>query len=373
MHRGITAEIDLEAAAHNLRQVKKAAKNLPVIAVVKADAYGHGAYELSYAFQKAGASALAVAFTSEARQLREAGINIPILVLFDQSDIPSYFDLNLIPAIHDLKTAKALSREAGKRNVTLDVHLKVETGMGRLGLNNEKDVLKILELPNLRISGLMSHFSEAELADMDYVKLQLKRFKEIKSCLREKGLRPSCHIANSAAVLSFRDSHLNAVRPGLILYGCLPFEENRAKISLKPVMKVKTKILALRRLPKGQPVSYGRTFITRRQTLAAILPVGYADGYLRAMSNNSYVLIRGKRAPVIGRVCMDLIVVDVTDIKTVKEQDDVVLLGSDGKETITAWELARNASTIPYEIMLSLGTKSRRVYSGEKSSLHKYA
>jgi alanine racemase len=360
--RGVTAEIDLEAAKHNLQSVRKAVNDLPVIAVVKADAYGHGARELSRAFTEAGASALAVAFISEAAAIREAGVKAPLLVLFDDSGIEDYFDLGLTPVIHDLKTAEALSREASKRATTLDVHLKVDTGMARLGFTDEGEMARVPELPNLRVTGLMSHFSEADLADRDYARLQLERFGRIRSLLGGMGLRPLSHMANSAATLSFSDSHLDAVRPGLALYGCLPSEDGPADVPLRPIMSLKARILSLRRLGKGRAVSYGRTFITRRETLAATLAVGYGDGYSRLFSNNSYVLLRGRRAPVIGRVCMDLMVVDATEAGDLKEGQEAVLLGSDGKESITLWELARRASSIPYEIMLSMGGRANRVY-----------
>lgn len=363
MLRGVTAEIDLEAAKHNLRAVRKAAGGLPVIAVVKADAYGHGAVELSRAFEQAGASALAVAFTSEASALRRAGIRAPVLVLFDDSNLKDYFDLCLTPVLHDLKTAKAFSREAGKRKTVMDVHLKADTGMARLGFNDEGQLARVPELPNLRVTGLMSHFSEADLADRDYAKLQLDRFRRIRGLLGGKGLKPLCHMANSAAALFYPDSHLDAVRPGLVLYGCLPAEDIPAHIRLRPVMKVKAKVLSLRRLGKGQAVSYGRTFVTKRRTLAATLAVGYGDGYSRLYSNNSHVLLRGRRAPVMGRVCMDLVVVDATEVKGLKEGDEAVLLGPEGKENITLWELARHASSIPYEVMLSLGNRANRVYT----------
>jgi alanine racemase len=170
------------------------------------------------------------------------------------------------------------------------------------------------------------------------------------------------HMANSAAALFYPDSHLDAVRPGLVLYGCLPAEDIPSDISLRPVMRVKAKVLSLRRLGKGQAVSYGRTFVTKRETLAATLAVGYADGYSRLLSNNSHVLLRGRRAPVIGRVCMDLMVVDATDAGDLEEGEEAVLLGSEGGESITAWELARRASSIPYEVMLSLGSRAKRVY-----------
>lgn len=362
MRRGVTAEIDLKAARHNLAAVRKTAGGRPVIAVVKADAYGHGSKELALAFEQAGAKALAVAFVSEARELREAGIKLPILVLFDGTEIPSYFELGLTPVIHDAKTAKLFSREAGKRGVTIDVHLKLDTGMGRLGITSEKDVLNIAALSNVKISGLMSHFSEADLKNKDFMRYQLERFKGIKEfILRKRGPRPLCHMANSAAVLSMKSAHLDAVRPGLILYGCSPFapESGMKKFpAFRPVMRVKTKVLALRRIGKGQPVSYGRTFITTRKTLAAVISAGYADGYLRASSNNSYVVIGGRKAPVMGRVCMDIFAVDATDAGPVMEGDDVVLLG----EGISAWELARAAGTIPYEVMCSLGRNAIRKF-----------
>jgi alanine racemase len=370
VHRGITVEIDLNAAASNMRTVKKAVGGLPVIAVVKAEAYGHGAVELSRVFERAGASALAVALVSEAREIREAGVEIPLLVLFDRTEVPAYFDLGLTPVIHDPETAEEFSREATRRNRGIDVHLKVDTGMGRMGLLEEKEIARIAELPNVNVSGLLSHFSEADLTDIEYTQKQLGRFNEIRESLSERGLRPLCHIANSAAVISYVEAHLDAVRPGLILYGCTPFEDDRGGIALEPVMKAGARILALRRLKAGTSISYGRTFVTKRETLAAVLAVGYADGYPRSLSNRSHVLINGRRAPVLGRVCMDLVVADATEAARtgeVKEQDDAVLLGAAGEENITAWEIARNASTIPYEVLLWLGMNSRRVYTGPEA------
>lgn len=357
MLRGIKAEIDLDAAVHNLNAVRETANGLPVIAVVKADAYGHGAAEVAGAFEKAGASALAVAFVSEGAALRESGLKSPIVVLFDTSDIGGLFDFGLTPVVHDLKTAAAFSAEARKRGKVLDVHIKVDTGMGRLGLSGINDVLEAMGLPNLRAVGLMSHFSDADLTDMEFMKLQLDRFNSIREALKGKGLCPPlCHMANSAAVVTFRDSHLDAVRPGLMLYGCLPFKEG-AEAALRPVMRAKAEILVLRKLKKGQPVSYARTFITTRETVAAVVAVGYADGYPRALSNRGRMIINGSPAPIMGRICMDLTVVDATDAVGVDAGDEAVLLG----EGITAWEMAEAAGTIPYEILTGLGGKARRV------------
>jgi len=365
VRRGLSAEIDLDAALHNFREIAQAASGRPVIAVVKADAYGHGAAELSKVFVQAGAYALAVAFVSEARDLRSTGITIPIIVLFDRSEVPVYFDLGLTPVLHDIKTAEAFSSEATRRNSSIDIHLKVDTGMGRMGSLHVEELLKIAALPGLNAVGLMSHFSEADIADASYLNLQMERFRSAHEVFRQKGLNLMCHMANSAAVLAKTEAHLDAVRPGLILYGISPFEDLRKDIPpLKPVMRVTTNILTVRHIPKGHPISYGRTFVPQRETRAALIPAGYADGFNRQFSNNAEVLIHGKRVRVAGRVCMDLTAVDVTDIEGVSAGDEVTLLGNDGKETIDAWELARKASTIPYETLCTFGRMGNRRYVG---------
>lgn len=383
MRRGAVAEIDLGAVSHNLRVVKRITGNHPVIAVVKADAYGHGAVEVSKRLVADGAAYLAVAFTGEAVKLRDAGISAPVLVLFDKCDFSHFFEYNLIPVIHDLPSARRFSREAAKRGRTLDVHLKIDTGMGRLGFR-DKDALKeisaISKMNYLNVSGLMSHFSDSDVADQSYAETQLKSFMMIREAFMKKSCRPLlCHIANSAATLSLKGAHLDAVRPGLILYGHSPFQESAVggrqsavrsagprtpDFELVPAMKVKTEILSLRRVQSGAPVSYGRTFITKRKSVIAVLPLGYADGYSRVLTNNMDVLVRGKRAPVVGRVCMDLIMVDVTEVKGVEEKDEVVLLGRQGTEEITAFGMAARAGTVPYEILTSLGSRARRVYRG---------
>jgi alanine racemase len=365
VRRGLTAEIDLEAAAHNFREVSRTAANRPVVAVVKADAYGHGAVELSKVYERLGVHALAVAFVSEARELREADITRPIMVLFDRSEIPAYFDLNLTPVLHDLGTAEAFSREASRRNITLGVHVKYDTGMGRMGTLDLNELRSITALPSLKIDGLMSHFSEADIADKDYLELQMQRFEEARSTLEADGIKPMCHIANSAAVLAHPQAHLDAVRPGLVLYGSSPFEDDRPGLPpLRPVMKVTSSVLTIKKFPSGHPVSYGRTFIPRRDTTIALLAAGYADGFIRQFSNNADVLIRSKRAPVVGRVCMDTVAVDVTDIQDVREGDEVIVMGETDGERIDAWELARHASTIPYEILCTFGRFANRHHTG---------
>ena len=379
MLRGPVAEISLSAIGQNLQAIRKIVRNRPVIAVVKADAYGHGAVEVSKRLLKEGISYLAVAYINEAVELRDAGITIPIIVLFDTEDVKSIFDFNLMPVICDMDNALSLSKEAKKRNIQLKVHVKVDTGMGRMGLHGKhviRDLIKISDMHGLEITGLLSHFSEADLSDRTYAKFQLERFNEIREAVYEKlKRRIFSHIANSAAILSFQEAHLDAVRPGLMLYGYSPIKsmERRAKsreseknksqdIGLIPAMSIKTRILSIRNVPSGTPISYGRTFITKRPSRIGVIPLGYADGYNRLFSNNAEMLVNGKRVPVIGRVCMDLTMTDLTDVKGVKEGDEVVIIGRQGNESITAEELAFRSNTISYEILTTLGGRSKRRY-----------
>jgi alanine racemase len=369
--RRSVAEVSLRAITHNLQTVQKIVKNRPVIAVVKADAYGHGAVEVSRQLLKEGIPCLAVAYTGEAKELREAGIDAPVIVLFDCGDIRDYFDLDLIPVVYTLDTASALSREAGKRGTVKKVHVKIDTGMGRLGLNGNcavEDLTKISEMPGVEITGLLSHFSEADLLDRSYARLQLERFNAIREAVSGKLKRKILsHMANSAAVLAFEDAHLDAVRPGLILYGHLPIIQGSSSpafddIDLIPAMTVKTSLLCIRDVPSGTPISYGRTFVTKRQSRIGVIAIGYADGYSRFFSNKAEMLVGGKRAPVVGRVCMDLTMVDLTDVTEAEENDEAVILGRQGNELITADELASKANTVSYEILTSLGSQSKRVY-----------
>jgi alanine racemase len=277
--RGPVAEISLSSIAHNLHIAQRIVKSRPVIAVVKAGAYGHGAVEVSKRLLTEGIPCLAVAYTGEAKELREAGINIPVIVLFDRGDIRDYFDFHLIPVVYNLDAAAALSDEAGKRDTVIKIHVKIDTGMGRMGLNGNHavdDLMKVSEMPGLEIAGLLSHFSEADLSDRSYAISQLERFHAVREAI-SKNLRRKIfsHIANSAAVIAFEDAYLDAVRPGLMLYGYSPFHESRAlraegeeaednQRGLIPAMMIKTRILCIRNVPAGEPISYGRTFVTKR-------------------------------------------------------------------------------------------------------------
>lgn len=363
MRRGIATEIDIEAAKSNLNAIRAAAGGAPVIAVVKADAYGHGAAELGAAFISAGAQSLAVAFISEARALRQSGIRAPIIVLFDTSEPEAFFDLSLTPVIHDLKSAGMLSKEAEKRSAVLDVHVKVDTGMGRMGLDDPALLWLITDLRHIRVAGIMSHLSDADATDKEFSLEQVRRFKEICDELGAQGITPMRHIANSAAALGIPEARFDAIRPGIALYGINPLAGAEAH-GLRPVMRATARIIALRRIAKGKPVSYARTFITKRDTIAAVIAAGYADGYPRSLSSKGGVLINGRHAPIMGRVCMDLFVVDATDIPEARLMQEAVLMGSDGHERITASELAEAAGTIPYEILLMIGRNSIRRAAG---------
>lgn len=363
MHRGAVAEIDRSALLHNLRTIQAMTAHASLIAVVKADAYGHGAVEVARTLAAQGVDFLAVAFVEEAKLLRYSGIGTRVLVLFDETDIPACFDLNLTPVIHDKRSAMAFSREARKRQTSIPVHLKIDTGMGRMGLRPESAVADALEIDSLEgivLEGLLSHFAEADLVDRSFAAEQLMRFRSMRADIEQgSGRSLFCHMANSAAIFSFPDSLLDAVRPGIALYGYSSLE---GPSGLEPAMTVKAKIIAVRKLPEGTPVSYGRTYVTRRESRIAVLALGYADGYHRLFSNNAEVLVNGCRAPVVGRVCMDLTMVDVTDAGDVAEGDEAVLLGAQNGQAITAAELSRKIGTIPYEVLTSLGTRSRREY-----------
>jgi alanine racemase len=375
--RGAIAEVSLSAIAQNLHTVKKIVKNRPVIAVVKADAYGHGAVEVSKQLLREGVEALAVAYLGEAIHLRESGIQAPIILLFDRPRLDEYIHYRLTPVLYSYERAHRLSQEAEKRNARLNVHIKIDTGMGRLGLHGDHalhDLLAISELPGLEIEGMMSHFSEADLADRSFAMEQLAKFTVIRQALEEKLKRNIfSHIANSAAVLSLEEAHFDAVRPGIMLYGYSPLitpvssdtmkKNGPEPVKLVPAMQIKTRILCLRNLPAGTPISYGRTYITKRPSRIGVLPVGYADGYSRRFSNNAYVLVKGKRAPVVGRVCMDTTMTDMTEVEDIQENEEVVLLGKQQNEGVTADELAKRADTISYDILTSLGNRAQRIYA----------
>ncbi|MBC8412102.1 MAG: alanine racemase [Nitrospira sp.] len=359
---GATAEVDLNALKHNLSVVKNKTLHKKVIAVVKADAYGHGAEPISKALVSGGIDMLGVALTHEGIALREAGITAPVLVFFDRDNAGQCLKHNLTPAIFDLQAAKALSGEARKAGRIVPVHIKVDTGMGRIGLDirkAEEDIAEISAMKNLRLEGLMSHFSEADLQDKAFALTQIDLFRTLIQKLAHKGITfQHLHMSNSAAVLSLPDAHFNMVRPGIMLYGngCCSTDE------LKPVMSLKARILFIKKVPAGTPISYGRTFVTKRPSTIATIALGYADGYSRLLSNTGQALIKGQRVPIAGRVCMDTTMLDVTDLPEISYESEVMLMGRQGMEEITAENLAEQTGTIAYEVLTSVGQRVQRIY-----------
>jgi alanine racemase len=361
--------IDHEALRSNLRQIRdRVGSRIKILCMVKANGYGHGAAEISQALVGAGADAFGVATLEEALQLREAGIQALLIVLAgvfpDQLD--TFLEYKLTPVVHDLVSLRALDRESSRRQVQLKVHLKVDTGMGRLGfLAAEADqwIGAIKQAKSLHIQGVFSHFSHAESVQGDYTQKQLQIFKRVLGQLRSASVVPDLvHLANSAATITLPAAYFDMVRPGLMLYGVYPSPNMKEQISLKPVLSWKSKILQLKNVPSGTSVSYGQTYVTQRESLIATLPIGYADGYPRLLSNRGEALVRGQRARIAGRVCMDLTMIDVTDIRNVRQGDEVVLLGRQGGAEISADEIAAWANTISYEILTSIGTRVPRIH-----------
>ncbi len=368
--RPTVAEIDLNALAFNYRQVRKRTpKGAKLLAVVKADAYGHGAIPVSLRLERLGVEYLGVAIPEEGVELRKGGVKAPILVLggIFGGDVDQIFRFNLTPVAFRKDWLKLLSKEAERRKKRVRVHLKVDTGMGRLGvpLAHWPAFLKeIRDFRKMEIEGILSHFSMTE-EEEGFTQLQWENFLGAVEMAKEIGI--SCkylHMASSAMLAASPSYSGNLVRPGIMLYGSYPSPMSQGLIELKPVMTLRTRIHFLKSVPPGSRISYGGTFVTRRESLIATLPIGYADGYSRQLSNRGEVLIRGKRAPVVGKVCMDFIMVDVTGIPNVSIGDEVVLMGSQGKEQVTAEEIADKIKSISYEIFCTVGKRIPRIYKG---------
>ena len=368
--RPVWAEIDLACIKHNITEIKRRVGNTPIIGVVKADGYGHGAVEVSKVLLNNGVSALAVATLSEAIQLRNAGITVPVIMLgltpWHYQKILIEYDIT--PVVASYSDTRALSALAVEAGTTVDVLVAVETGMGRIGLMPSKEsvneIIGINNLPNIRIKGIFSHFSSADEKDKSYTFQQIENFNRFYQDLEAAGISIKFRThANSAATMEVPEAWFDAVRPGIILYGCYPSNEvDKSLLSLKPAMTLKASIVFLKRVPAGTSISYGRKFVTERESVIATIPIGYADGYPRLLSGKGRVLIRGQYAPVVGNICMDQCMVDVTDIPNVKKYDEVVLIGTQGDKTILADEIAEKTGTINYEIVCRIGKRVPRVY-----------
>jgi alanine racemase len=366
--RPTVGEVDLGALEFNYRQIKKRIpEGVKVLAVVKADAYGHGAIPVSLRLEKSGVEYLGVAIPEEGVELRKGGVKAPILVLggIFGREVDQIFRFRLTPVIFRKDSLKILSREAEKRGRRVKVHLKVDTGMGRLGvpLNLWPEFLKeVRRFPRIDIEGILSHFSMMD-EERDFTQDQWRAFQRAVATAQELGISSQyLHMASSATLTAFPAYSAKLVRPGIMLYGSYPSPAFQSLLPLKPVMTLKTRIHFLKRVPPGTRISYGGTFTTKRESLVATLPIGYADGYSRHLSNHGEVLIHGKRAPVVGKVCMDFLMVDVTDIPHVSVGDEVILMGKQGREQITPEEIAEKINSISYDVLCSIGKRVPRVY-----------
>ncbi len=369
-------EIDLKALAHNYVQLKKLAAanmahNSGLMPIIKADAYGHGMLECAHVLNDQGCRFWGVSNVDEGMRLREAGYKHSILVFEStlQAHAPAIIELDLIPTVCTIEFADALEVLAAKANKPVPIHVKVDTGMGRLGAGEDQALELVLHIqkrcPSLRLEGIYTHFPLAD-TDRDFTFAQMRRFRDIVyQCENHFITFRYVHAGNSMGLGDYKSELFNLARPGLMLYGLYPSHDLKSKVHLKPVMSVKAQIIFTRTIPKGFGISYGHTFKAPEDMTIAVLPIGYSNGYLRSLSNKAFVLVHGVRCPVIGRVTMDQIIVDVSALrlsgKMPKVSDECVILGSQKEESITADDIAHWASTISYEIVCSLGSRLDRI------------
>jgi alanine racemase len=367
--RPVWAEVNLDNIKFNLNQVKK---NVPeetlIMAVVKADAYGHGVIPVAEAAVEAGADRLAVALPEEGRELREAGFELPIQILGEvlPGQVSILVNNELIPTISKIETVELLDKLAEEKGIIKKVHVKVDTGMGRIGVfpDNAIDFIKeIMSFKNIEVEGLMTHFAKADEEDKEYTYNQWDQFQMVIDRLAEENIEiPIKQAANSATIIDLPHMALNMVRPGIMMYGLRPSHEVDQDFTLKPALSWKAKIVYLKEVPPGTGISYGATYITEDKAKIATIPMGYADGYSRLLSNKGDVLINGQRAPIRGRVCMDQFMVEVTHIDDVEIGDEVVLIGKQGNAEFSATEMADIIGTINYEITCDITKRVPRIY-----------
>ncbi|HKK89776.1 MAG TPA: alanine racemase [Desulfobacteraceae bacterium] len=376
----VKAEIDLTAIAGNIQALKKITdEKSEFMAVVKADGYGHGAVEVARKAAENKVDRLGVARLHEAETLRRGGITLPILIFGYTwpEQCTTLAELDIAATVYDLETAQILDAAARKKGIRVRVHLKVDTGMGRVGMviplagtspeiHNKAaaDVGEILKLRAVELEGIYTHFAEADSFDKTYTLAQIDTFSTFLDTLKKNGITlPICHAANSAGIIDLPGSHFDMVRAGIAIYGLYPSGEvNRSRACLTPAMTLKTMVTFTKNVPRGFKVSYGTTYETETETVIASIPVGYADGYSRLLSSNGQMLVRGEKAPIAGRVCMDQTLIDVGHIPGVKPGDEVVLLGRQQNSEITAEEIAAQTDTINYEVVSALTSRIPRVF-----------
>lgn len=382
MIRPVWAEIDLDAIKYNIDSIKRRVDTKELIAVVKADAYGHGALDVSKTLVENGATKLAVAVITEAMELRHGNINTPIMIL---GYTPLEFAADLInydieQTIFDLEYAKKLSEIALNLGKKAKVHVALDTGMGRIGFlindNSLNEILKISSLKGLEVVGIFTHFATADESDKNYSNKQYKKFTDFNEKLISKGVNiPLKHISNSGAIIDMPNTYLDGVRAGIVLYGYYPSEDVlKQNLDLKKAISIKTQVAHVKILDKNEYVSYGRKFKTERKSIIATLPIGYADGYSRALTGKAKVIINGKFAPVVGTICMDQCMIDVTDIGDVHVGDEVIVLGKDKDLKFDADDMAKAMGTINYEVLCMIKQRIPRVYieDGKVKSIRNY-
>ena len=368
--RPTVAEVDLSAIRDNVRAIGEKVAPARVMAVVKANAYGHGAVPVARAALEAGAQYLAVAMVEEAVELREGGVGSPILVfggvLPGEADL--YLEHGLSATVYTREAFRTLAEAARRRGKEARVHVKVDTGMGRVGVDWKRAgefIAQVARTDGVVLEGVYTHLATSDERDKTFAREQLNRFRQVLRELDELGIRGFLrHAANSGAILDLPESYFDLVRPGVMMYGYYPSPDTSESVPVRPAMTFKTQVIYLKDVPEGTPVSYGRTYITPRRTRIATLPVGYADGYNRLLSNQGEVLIRGRRYPVVGRVCMDQILVDVGMDGDVEVGDEVVLFGRQGEAEVSVASICQKLNTIPYEVTCWVSKRVPRVYVG---------
>ena len=369
MNKRVWAEINLDAIAHNMRAIRDITnKSAKIMAVVKADAYGHGFLEVTKTLLENGADYLAVALVEEALQLRKNNIDVPILVLGGVSyeAVGEMIENDIMPSVFSYEFAKIISDAAVKMGKTAKIHIKIDTGMSRIGFFAENEdtineIEKIYNLPSIQIDGIFSHFACSDEKDTSYTHKQFDLFMKVCSELEKRNINiPIKHICNSAGIMMYPEMHLDMVRPGIILYGLYPSDDvDKSKLDLIPAMSVKADVTHVKNTPAERGVSYGKTYITDKTTKIATVPVGYADGYSRLLSGKAEMYVNGENAKVIGRICMDQCMIDVTNVKNINIGDEVTIFGAD---TITADDVANWIGTINYEIICMIGKRVPRIY-----------
>lgn len=362
-------EVDLDRFRRNLGAIRSAIGDARrILLVVKADAYGHGAVEIAHHAIRAGVDMLGVATLHEGIELRASGVDCPIIILSPSlpGEVDEIVEHRLTPSVSSVAFAERLSARCAALQVLGRFHVEVDTGMGRTGVDDADAVdfvARVITLPNLRLEGMFTHFPDADGSRTDFTSGQVRRFEEILHALRLRNIQvPIRHAANSAGLLSVPDSCFDMVRPGILAYGFYPTPEVARTIRVDGILSFRTRVVQLREIPPGRYVSYGRTYRTTGWTRVAVLPVGYGHGYPWQLSNRGQVLFRGGRAPIVGRVTMDLTMVDATEIEDVAVGDEVILWGERGTERIALDEVAAWAGTIPYDLLCSMGKRVVRVY-----------